>query len=167
MTTKTQTPTPLHRYIFDDAGRETGATFDVETSRSGDVSVIFHSRGTTAGTRAYRAGLCLLLSRLAAHGVAVHEVCVETRTTKELSRTARRVYKASPRDVFANLSAMVQTVGADPVRAKLGSAAAKVGRPPGAKGGGNGTKRLRLYLGGGHCPVVPHAAAVAHIIARG
>ncbi len=26
------------------------------------------------------------------------------------------------------------------------TAAAKVGRPPGAKGGGNGNKRLRVYL---------------------
>jgi hypothetical protein len=147
MTTQTQTQTPTP--ILDDAGRETGATFDVETSRAGRLSVVFHSRGTTAGTKAYRAGLCLLLERLSNHGAEVTEICVETRTTKELSREARRIFPlhaAAPPRHSLPLVHQIKLDGADVVRAHLGSAAAKVGRPPGAKGGGNGTKRLRLYL---------------------
>ena len=70
---------------------------------------------------------------------------VDTRTTGHLSRSKRSVYKAAKgtAEVFRDA---VKLDGADAVRARIGSAAAKVGRPPNARGGGNGTKRLRFYV---------------------
>jgi hypothetical protein len=82
----------------------------------------------------------LLLTRLQARGLVLVDVVIETATTKHLSRAKRRA--AIPGGY------PVATKDADPerLRASIASAAAKAGRPPGAKGGGNTTKRLRLYL---------------------
>jgi hypothetical protein len=129
--------------VWDDEGQDTGATFAVEVV-GGATTLRYDSRGTTAGTRAYRAGLVLLFKRLAQVGVQLRDACVETRTTKHLSRVQRRLRitgRSWPLDLAVE----------DPeqLRAAFGTAAARVGRPANAKGGGNGTKRLRLYLEGG------------------
>jgi len=133
--------------ILDDNGTDTGATFTAE-SIGGTMTIRFHSRGTSEGTRAYRAGMALLLSRLAGYGIGVEievtDVCVETRTTGALSRSERRIFKAS-KDL-PSLGSVVLKDSAETVRKRFHTAAAKVGRPEGAKGGGNGTKQLRFYL---------------------
>lgn len=101
----------------------------------------YDSRGTTEGSRAYRAGLELLFERLAALGITITDACVETRTTKDLSRAERRLQlkaREFPLDMRREETASL--------RAAFGTAAARIGRPPNAKGGGNGNKRLRLYL---------------------
>jgi hypothetical protein len=143
--------------VWADDGQDTGATFAVEVV-GGVTTLRYDSRGTTAGTRAYRAGLVLLFGRLAELGVELRDACVETRTTKDLSRLQRRL-KLTGRSWPLDLAAE------DPetLRAAFGTAAARVGRPPNAKGGGNGTKRLRLYLDGGAAswdvPALEHALA--------
>ena len=126
--------------VWADDGQDTGATFAVEAV-GGKPTLRYDSRGTTAGTRAYRAGLVLLFTRLAELGITLRDACVETRTTAHLSRVERRLRvsgRAWPMDLTR----------ADPeqLRKAFSTAAARVGRPEGAKGGGNGTKRLRLYL---------------------
>jgi IS5 family transposase len=126
--------------IFDDRGRDTGATFGVEP-RGGVLTIRYDSRGTTAGTKAYRAGLVLLLERLAAGGYVLDDAVVDTARTRAagLSRSKRRLIAARPFDPAA-------AGDLESVRKAWHTAAAKVGRPEGAKGGGNGTKRLRLYV---------------------
>jgi hypothetical protein len=129
--------------VNDDNGIPTGATFEIE-NRGGRLSIVFHSRGTTEGTRSYRAGLVEILQRLADENVWTWDVCVETRTTKELSRAKRRIWNPDGPD--NTLQDAVRCEGAEAIRKRLHTRAAKVGRPPGAKGGGNGTKRIRIYL---------------------
>ena len=78
------------RPIFDSRGQDTGATFGVEP-RGRALTIRFDSRGTTAGTRAYRAGLVLLLTRLADLGAEISDVAVDSLTVKNLSRADRRL----------------------------------------------------------------------------
>lgn len=142
MATKTQTTTsPItRRPIFDRDGNDTGATFGVEP-RSGALTIRFDSRGTTEGTRAYRAGLVVLLGRLANLGAVVTDVCVDSLTVKGLSRADRRLRLTGMSYPLAFTQA-----DAEGIRKAFHTAAAKVGRPKDAKGGGNGTKKLRLYV---------------------
>ena len=126
--------------IWTDAGRDSGATFAVEMVGQAHT-LRYDSRGTTEGSRAYRAGLELLFERLAALDITIKDACVETRTTKDLSRAKRRLQLAGRK--FPLDLAREET---STLRAAFGTAAARVGRPPGARGGGNGNKRLRIYL---------------------
>jgi hypothetical protein len=139
------------RPIFDSRGQDTGATFGVEP-RGRALTIRFDSRGTTAGTRAYRAGLVLLLTRLADLGAEISDVAVDSLTVKNLSRADRRL-KLSGRKYPLAFPRRGGGVGPDVVahevealRKSFHTAAAKVGRPVGARGGGNGTKKLRLYV---------------------
>ena len=68
------------------------------------------------------------------------DLAIETRTTADLSLAQRRAkiaggYPIALRDADPEL-----------LRAKIATATAKAGRPAGARGGGNTTKRLRIYL---------------------
>lgn len=129
--------------ILEPDGTPTGATFAVE--RIADALTIrYDSRGTTEGTRAYRRGMVLLLQRLSAAAVTVTDACIETRTTTHLSRSARRLNL--PDLGWPMLVQASNDEEADAIRALIHTAASRAGRAPGAKGGGNGTKRLRLYL---------------------
>lgn len=130
--------------ILEPDGTATGATFIVERV-DGETTIRYDSRGTTAGTHAYRRGMVLLLQRLAAAGATITDGCIETRTTAHLSRGRRRLALpeayAWPLKVDASDDA-----AADAIRAAIHTAASRAGRAPGARGGGNGTKRLRLYI---------------------
>jgi hypothetical protein len=128
------------RPILDDRGQDTGATFGVEP-RGRVLTVRFDSRGTTAGTRAYRAGLVLLLTRLGDLNVEISDVVVDSLTVKDLTRADRRL-KLSGRKYPLEMAGE----DAEQLRKAFHTAASKVGRPSGAKGGGNGTKKLRIYV---------------------
>ena len=131
--------------IHESDGSECGATFHVDDDGAKQVSVRFDSRGTTAGTRAYRRGMVLMLRRLASLGVVVHWIAIETKTTGHLSLEERTL-----RLPWSYPLALADLVGddddADQLRAAIHTAAARAGRAPTAKGGGNGTKRLRLCV---------------------
>jgi len=130
----------IRRPIFDNRGQDTGATFGVEP-RGRSMTIRFDSRGTTAGTRAYRAGLVLLLTRLGDLGIEISDVVVDSLTVKDLSRADRRLRLSGRKYPLAVAGQDVETI-----RKAMHTAAAKVGRPPGARGGGNGTKKLRFYV---------------------
>ena len=127
-------------------GRDTGATFTVEDEGRAQLHVIYDSRGTTAGTHAYRDGLKLLLQRLGEMGAIVHWIAIDTKATGHLSLEERtlRLPHAYPLD----MGAIISTDGslAEALRKQVHTAAARAGRAPGASGGGNGTKRLRLCV---------------------
>lgn len=130
--------------ILEPDGSATGATFDVERVE-GATTIRYDSRGTTAGTRAYRRGMVLLLTRLSDAGVTIQDACIETRTTQHLSRAQRRLPIKAPFS-FPMRVEVDDEEGADALRAAIHTAAARAGRAKDAKGGGNGTKRLRIYL---------------------
>ncbi len=123
-------------------GSPCGATFSI--SREGG-QILYDSRGTTAGTRQYRAGIVLMLRRLAAAGVTITRIAIDTRTTTHLSLAARTLNLPQPYPL--DLAQCVTDDGsADNLRACIHTAASKAGRAPGASGGGNGTKRLRIWI---------------------
>lgn len=134
---------PLHVPIHEPDGTPSGATFAVERV-GGATTIRYDSRGTTAGTRGYRRGMVLLLQRLGERGVTITDAAIETKTTAHLSRADRRLPLRPP--LSFPIEPVATEADAEAVRAGFHTAAARAGRAPGAKGGGNGTKRLRLYL---------------------
>jgi hypothetical protein len=130
-------------YVHDDVGNKLDASFRVE--RVGDgFTIVFESRGGTRGTSGernvdYGRGLELILQRLGDARLDIDDVLVESRDTALLPDDQRRV-----------------TVDGEPFPLKVGNAAAlsrklsaaqaRVGRAPGAKGAGNRTKRLRIFI---------------------
>jgi len=130
--------------ILEPSGTPTGATFAVERV-GGATTIRYDSRGTTAGTIAYRRGMVLLLRRLSEVSATLTDACIETKTTAALSRDERRLPLPAPHAYPLAVVARVDAE-ADRIRAMLHTAAARAGRVPDAKGGGNGTKRLRLYV---------------------
>jgi len=127
-----------------DGVTDTGGTFDLDRDTDPDpgVSILWHSRGTTDGTRAYRVGLEAVLGRLAERGLVITAAYLDTRTTRDRSPAERRL-------AVRGLAYPIDPAELDPadLRARLATAAAQCCRPAGAKGGGNTTRQIRLYLG--------------------
>ncbi len=126
-------------------GRPLDAIFRVD--RVGDtVTVVVESRGGTRGSSAernvdYSAGLEQILQRIGTAGLQILDVLVESRDTAGLPPERRRVLvEGQP------FPLVVRDVAA--LRQKISAAQARVGRAEGARGGGNRTKRLRIFLGG-------------------
>jgi hypothetical protein len=119
------------------------ASFRVEPL--GDrLTIVYESRGGARGSedqrnKDYAEGLELVLRRLQAAGIRLADVLVESRETEKLPTAQRRVLPAG-----AEYPMAIEDPAA--LRKKLSAAQAKVGRRPGAKGGGNQTRRLRLVL---------------------
>lgn len=137
-------PNTHYVQIIESDGTNTGATFAVEKVE-GAKTIRFDSRGTTAGTHAYRRGMVLLLQRLSYAGITIEEIAIETKTTRHLSR-AQRSLQLPEATRFPLQPKAYSEDNAEALRAMIHTAAARAGRAPGAKGGGNGTKRLRIYL---------------------
>ena len=98
-------------------------------------------RGGTRGSKGaqnteYDAGLRKLLERLKAQGLPVDDALVESRDTAVLPEDQRRIESEYP--------IVIEDV--DAVRRRLRAGQARVGRAPGAKGAGNSTKRIRLFV---------------------
>jgi hypothetical protein len=129
--------------VAGDDGALTGGTFDLDRDADPDpgVSILWHSRGTTGGTRAYRAGLEAVLARLAGRGLVITAAYLDTRTTRDRSPAERRL-------AVRGLAYPIDPAELDPadLRARLATAAAQCCRPAGAKGGGNTTRQIRLYV---------------------
>jgi superfamily II DNA or RNA helicase/diadenosine tetraphosphate (Ap4A) HIT family hydrolase len=133
------------RKPLDDSGREVDATFSVEPVGTG-LSLVFESRGGTRGSKderntEYAEGLRLLLERLGTRGYRLADAQVISRETATLSSEELRL-------IVEEMPYPIRITDADAARRKLSSAIAKVGRAPGAKGAGNSTKRIRLWLEG-------------------
>jgi hypothetical protein len=96
------------------------------------------ARGSEAERTAdYASGLELLLIRLCEAGFQLADVVVESRDTTTLPLAERRL---------GGMTYPVAIVDAGAIRKWMSAEQAKVGRAPGAKGAGNRTKRLRLFL---------------------
>lgn len=134
---------PVPSRVHGPDGKPLDATFRLE--RVGNaMTIVFESRGGTRGSAAernvdYNQGLELILDRLGKLGIAIADVLVESKTTANLTPEERRVHVEGER-----LPIVVTNAAA--LRKKLSAAQARVGRAEGAKGGGNQTKRIRLYL---------------------
>jgi len=79
-----------------------------------------------------------LPERLRAAGLPLADAVVESRDTARLSHEERRLVLPQPYPV------RIDDVAA--LKRAIGAAQARVGRQPGAKGSGNRTRRLRLFV---------------------
>jgi superfamily II DNA or RNA helicase/diadenosine tetraphosphate (Ap4A) HIT family hydrolase/HKD family nuclease/SOS-response transcriptional repressor LexA len=138
----TAEPNALYR-VHDDSGKLLDASFRIERIED-QLTIIYESRGGTKGSgrernTQYAPGLEALLARLAAMDVQITDVVVESGKTFELPLDQRKLTIEGERYPLRII---------DPValRRKLGAAQAKVGRAEGAKGSGNSTRRIRLFL---------------------
>ena len=135
--------------------RDNGAVIDASfrVERVGDVTtLIFESRGGTRGSANernadYAEGLELILARLKTKSVPITDVLVESRDTESISLVDRRLPLVYPLTI----------ADAREVRRQISAMQARIGRTPGARGGGNQTRRLRLFLG--DCDLGPRELA--------
>lgn len=129
--------------IFDDTGVAIDASFDCEDFE-GEPTLVFHSRGGGPLPRnsEYGRGLEILLERLRAHGVHITRIAVESGGTRMLP-LATRIIAIEGAAYPIDLS---QVPSMNELRRRVGRAAAQLGREAGAKGSGNSTKRLRMWL---------------------
>lgn len=149
--------------IIDDDGRPLDAAFDVELDGD-ELSIVLESRGGKIGTAGaknihYSRGLELILHRLRASSAAITDAVLDTRTTQQLPRSARRLAvdgATFPLDLAAESD--VADLRLRIARAQGATARADAS----AKGFGNGTKRLRLYV---RVPGVASASALKGMIA--
>ena len=118
------------------------ATFTVEPGR-GAPAIVFHARGGS-GARAlnteYAAGLAVLVERLRGLG--------KIRRVEVASRTAMKAPAA--RRVIVTGATLAEIEDHDAARLAIMKAAAAWGRADGAKGSGNGTKRIRFVMEWGY-----------------
>lgn len=133
-----------HQKVHDEGG-EVDATFHVDSRGGREASLVLESRGGS-GDKArnveYNRGLRLLLGRLAALRVEVLDALVDSAHVREVPDDRRRL--------VLDVAFPIQLSGhydLDGLLKQIGAAQAEVGRAPGARGGGNRTKRLRLVLG--------------------
>ncbi len=90
-------------------------------------------------------------------GLSVAESRVESRETDKLSPDDRRLDLGAPYPI-----AITPDDAAD-LRKRMAAAMARVGRKPGAKGGGNQNKRVRIVIAGD----APGERELAEALARG
>lgn len=124
-------------------GKPLDATFRLERFEN-RMTIVVDSRGGTRGSAAernvdYNQGLELILARLKKLEIAIADVQVDSKTTANLAPEERRVHVDG--EEFP-----IMVTDATALRRKLSAAQARVGRAEGAKGGGNQTKRIRIYL---------------------
>lgn len=131
----------------------------LEWDSSKPSEVLWRSRGggskarPTLGSVTYKVDLGLLLQRAGEMGLQLRRIAVDTAQTRRMS-LARRTVQLDPAEVPGDAlrpNGVIQLSrlgpgGADRLRARIGTRSAKVGRPPGARGGGNTTRSLRLYF---------------------
>lgn len=129
--------------LVDAAGVPIDATFEC-VDFEGEPTIVFHSRGGGPVPRnsEYHRGLDVLLERLRDGGAEVTRIAVESSATRTLPVEKRIVQIA---DVTYPIN-LKQVESVQNFRKRIGRAVAQVGRERDAKGNGNSTKRLRLWL---------------------
>ncbi|MCC6665011.1 MAG: DEAD/DEAH box helicase family protein [Polyangiaceae bacterium] len=143
------------RRVHRDDGEPINATFTVE--RVGDAqTVVIRARGGARGSSDelntdYAEGLELVLRRLGEAGFRIADAQVESRDTAKLSPEDRRLPLPVAYPVAIEDSSRL--------RKQISAAQAKVGRAPGARGGGNQNKRIRLFLADGDKQITEAALA--------
>ena len=132
--------------VYDQQGKPINATFQVEVS-DGKTSVIIRSRGGTKGSAneqntEYNLGVELILSRLKAKGCKLVDAVLDTKYTKSqgLSHDERRLNVGKYPIALSSQNLSKLTKGLCDAQRGI--------RKPGAKGLGNNTKRMRLFVEG-------------------
>jgi hypothetical protein len=116
------------------------ATFSVGRGRDEEFLIV-EARGPSRNAD-YQPGLEALLAGLASHGIRILDAFVDSTTTRDLPRSESRLQLDG-----RGYPLVVREEPDVTVLARLiGAAAARTAREPGAGGGGNPTKRLRLVL---------------------
>jgi superfamily II DNA or RNA helicase/diadenosine tetraphosphate (Ap4A) HIT family hydrolase/SOS-response transcriptional repressor LexA len=137
-------PNPVQR-VRNDAGELLDASFRVE--RVGEqLTLIYESRGGKKGSPSerntqYSAGLKVLLARLAAMDAQITNAVVESEKTLTLPLEQRKLDLEGE-----HYPLRIADPGA--LRTKLSAAQRMIGRAKGAKGSGNSTRRIRLFIAG-------------------
>lgn len=147
------TPDTQTQVLADD-GTPVDARYAIE-ERDGAATLVIESRGGNRNDD-YNRGLEILLDRLARAHARIERIAVDTGGTRQLSLEQRTLAIA---ELPFPLELSPQ-IDATDLRRRIGRAAAAVGRSPGAKGSGNTTKRLRLWVAG--VTVAGLAVAVTH-----
>jgi hypothetical protein len=129
-------------FAFSDEGVVFDAEFFVESDGPW-LAVILESRGGAVNGAPprnpdYMIAMEILLSRLSILGSELVDAFVDSATTRNLSRSARRIIGGP-----VHLSS---TTDITELRIELGKAAAAVNRAPTASGEGNRTKRVKLIV---------------------
>ena len=123
-------------------GKEIDATFRVEPTGDG-LSVVIESRGGTKGSAAernvdYNEGFELVLERLGAAGMQIVDAVVDSGSTDALGHEERRL------QIEPGYPLVISDAAA--LRRAMSKAQPAVGRKPGARGSGNSTRRVRLFV---------------------
>jgi superfamily II DNA or RNA helicase/diadenosine tetraphosphate (Ap4A) HIT family hydrolase len=139
--------TPIRR----DDGTKVDARMLVE-ELDGAATIVVMSRGGGGRNDQYTEGVELLLERLGKLGAVIDQIAVESGATTTLDLEGR-VAK------IGGFNYPVDPASADAreLRIALGKAVAAIGRSPGAKGSGNATKRVRIWIGGGQLGALERA----------
>jgi Domain of unknown function (DUF3883) len=124
--------------VHDDRGRALDATVQLEPGVGG-TRIVFESRGPDRNVD-YVVAFDLVLRRLAILNAVLIDAAVVSAATRHLSLDERRV-SVDTKPYPIRLTTPEQ---GESVARSLRSAATKVGREPGAGGGGNPTKRVEL-----------------------
>ena len=133
--------------VHDRLGKQIQAQFSVELEND-EVSVVIESRGGKIGApnernSKYNDGVNFILNRLAENNCVLKDAVIDTRTTKrmKLSRDERRLSAVE-------FPIELGSVNLDSLRISLCTAQRSIGQSSGARGPGNNTKRMRLYVSG-------------------
>jgi SOS-response transcriptional repressor LexA len=124
------------RTIHDDDGNPLDATFRVEPVGAA-LTLVLLSRGPQRNSN-YTRGLGVMLSRLKKHDIRIADILVDSQEVAALPPERRRV--AVPQGY------PVAVDDPEALRRAIGANQAKIGRAPGAKGGGNQTRTIRLFV---------------------
>lgn len=132
--------------VVDDDAVELDAHFRVERV-AGELAIAFESRGGTSGSSKawnadYNRGLAVVLQRLAKLSAAITEVQLVSRPMLDRGAAERRL-ELPDHPGPIRLGPDTDCIA---LRRALGRAQAAAGRRPGAKGGGNQTKAIRLVV---------------------
>ncbi|MBA4388346.1 MAG: hypothetical protein C0404_10220 [Verrucomicrobia bacterium] len=148
--------------VRDQTGTPVKAQFVVESDGL-EMSVIVESRGGSIGgpnerNAQYNHGLALLLARLAQSNCVLNDAVIDTAQTARmnLNRDQRRLLPSRYPISLANEDL-------EALRTALCAAQRPIGRSLHAKGSGNNTKRMRLYVSGLPQDVDEAAAQLAHL----
>ncbi len=141
------------RYFIHRDGKTTLARFDHDTRVGFAHTILYMSAAGTEQSRSYKRELSDLLHHAGERGLVLKRAAVESTTTTDLALSDRTL-KLQAKDVAPGALLARGAVDlskldadqADALRKRLGSLAAAVGRPKGAKGGGNTHKTIRFYF---------------------
>lgn len=135
---------------IDEDGNELDATYSIETL-DGQKSIVFESRGGKKGApdernSQYRNGLLAVLRKLASEGAVLTDALVDSSETRKkgLGADERRIAIESWSYPVALGKVDGERLSA--LRDELCRGQASVSRAPGARGAGNTSKRIRVFI---------------------